>query len=78
MCVSEAPEVFAFDNESRRVKILRPQLEGDEALALRPRVDAALTYCPTMALRTAALRAAAPPDATALDPDLNPENQGDE
>lgn len=52
--------------------------EVGEARALRPLVDAALTYCPAMALRTAALRAAALPNATANDHDLNLEKQGDE
>ena len=54
VCVSEAPDVFAFDDDARKVKILREQLDGAEAETLRPRVDAAVKYCPTMALRIAA------------------------
>ena len=46
MCQGEAPEVFGFDGNADRVSVLdeRP----DESL--RPQVQAAVRYCPAMAL----------------------------
>ena len=46
VCVSEAPEVFELDRETHQVRIL--QAETGEAL--RPKVEAAVRYCPTRAL----------------------------
>jgi sterol 14-demethylase len=46
VCVSEAPEVFAIDPATNRVRLL--QARPDEAL--RSKVEAAVQYCPTRAL----------------------------
>ena len=74
VCVSEAPSVFAFDNDTRKVSILETQLAGDEATALRSRVEAAVKYCPTMALRIVAdERDAAAPEPSA---DAGPDGNG--
>jgi len=46
MCQGEAPEVFGFDEEADRVVVLQDR--PDESL--RPQVQAAVRYCPAMAL----------------------------
>jgi len=46
MCQSEAPGVFGFDEDADRVVVL--QERPDEAL--RSQVEAAVRYCPAMAL----------------------------
>jgi ferredoxin len=46
MCQGEAPEVFGFDEDADQVTVL--QEHPDESL--RPLVDAAVRYCPAMAL----------------------------
>ena len=46
MCQSEAPEVFGFDQHGDRVVVL--QEHPDESQ--RPAVQAAVRYCPAMAL----------------------------
>ena len=46
MCQGEAPEVFGFDDAADRVTVL--QERPDESL--RPQVQAAVRYCPAMAL----------------------------
>ena len=46
MCQGEAPDVFGFDEEADNVAVL--QEHPDESL--RPRVEAAVRYCPAMAL----------------------------
>jgi sterol 14-demethylase len=46
VCVSEAPEVFAIDPATHRVRLL--QANPDESL--RSKVEAAVSYCPTRAL----------------------------
>jgi ferredoxin len=46
MCQSEAPEVFGFDEDADRVVVL--QEHPDEFQ--RPAVQAAVRYCPAMAL----------------------------
>jgi len=46
MCQGEAPEVFGFDDDADRVTVL--QEHPDESL--RPQVEAAVCYCPAMAL----------------------------
>jgi ferredoxin len=46
MCQGEAPEVFGFDHDADRVVVLQGQ--PDESV--RPRVQAAVRYCPAMAL----------------------------
>ncbi|WP_121256085.1 ferredoxin [Nocardioides ferulae] len=46
MCTGEAPDVFGFDADADRVVVL--QENPDESL--RPQVDAAVKYCPAMAL----------------------------
>ncbi|WP_240340405.1 ferredoxin [Nocardioides sp. SYSU D00038] len=46
MCTGEAPDVFAFDDAADRVVVVQPR--PDESL--RPQVQAAVTYCPAMAL----------------------------
>jgi sterol 14-demethylase len=46
VCVSEAPELFAIDRTTNRVRVLDPA-PGE---ALRPRLEAAVRYCPTRAL----------------------------
>ena len=48
-CVSEAPEVFALDPETRKVRVLRDRPDA----ALRAHVEAAVRFCPTRALRIA-------------------------
>ena len=62
VCVSEAPEVFAFDDDARQVRILTKELAGEPGQALRSRVEAAIRYCPTMALRIPFRIADAPRD----------------
>lgn len=46
MCILEAPEVFGFDEDSDKVRILRAH--PDESS--RAEVANAVRYCPTMAL----------------------------
>jgi ferredoxin len=46
MCQSEAPGVFGFDDESDRVVLLQEHPDA----SLRPQVEAAVRYCPAMAL----------------------------
>jgi ferredoxin len=46
MCQGEAPGVFGFDVDADRVTVL--QDHPDESL--RPQVEAAVRYCPAMAL----------------------------
>jgi len=46
MCQSEAPDVFGFDEDADRVVLL--QERPDESL--RSQVQAAVKYCPAMAL----------------------------
>jgi ferredoxin len=46
MCQGEAPDVFGFDEEADNVTVL--QEHPDESL--RPQVEAAVRYCPAMAL----------------------------
>jgi len=46
MCQGEAPEVFGFDDVADRVTLV--QEHPDESL--RPQVEAAVRYCPAMAL----------------------------
>jgi ferredoxin len=46
MCQGEAPDVFGFDDVTDRVTVL--QEHPDESL--RPQVQAAVRYCPAMAL----------------------------
>ena len=46
MCQAEAPDVFGFDEDADRVVVL--QEHPDESL--RAQVEAAVTYCPAMAL----------------------------
>ena len=46
MCQSEAPDVFGFDEDADRVVVL--QERPDESL--RSQVEAAVKYCPAMAL----------------------------
>ncbi|MEX0874018.1 MAG: ferredoxin [Actinomycetota bacterium] len=47
VCESEAPKVFKVSKETGQVEILDPT-PGDE---LRAQVDAAVKYCPTLALK---------------------------
>lgn len=47
VCVSECPEVFRIDPETKQVRILDPTPPE----VLRPMVDAAIRHCPTRALR---------------------------
>jgi ferredoxin len=44
--VAEAPEVFAIDAETQRVRVFREE-PGPE---LRAKIDKAVRYCPTRAL----------------------------
>jgi ferredoxin len=46
MCQGEAPGVFGFDEDADRVVVL--QDHPDESV--RPQVQAAVRYCPAMAL----------------------------
>jgi ferredoxin len=46
MCQSEAPDVFGFDEDADRVVVL--QERPDESM--RSQVEAAVKYCPAMAL----------------------------
>ena len=46
MCQGEAPTVFGFDQDADHVTLL--QEHPDESL--RPQVQAAVRYCPAMAL----------------------------
>jgi ferredoxin len=46
MCQGEAPNVFGFDEAADRVTVLAQH--PDESL--RPQVQAAVRYCPAMAL----------------------------
>jgi sterol 14-demethylase len=46
VCVAEAPEVFAIDRATNRVRVL----EAEPDPALRSKVEAAVRYCPTRAL----------------------------
>lgn len=47
VCATEAPEVFSVDESESRVIVLDPS----PAEALRAKVQAAVKYCPTRALR---------------------------
>jgi ferredoxin len=46
MCQGEAPDVFGFDAAADRVVVLQEH----PAASLRPQVEAAVRYCPAMAL----------------------------
>jgi ferredoxin len=46
MCQGEAPEVFGFDEAADLVVVLQDHPEE----SLRPKVSAAVRYCPAMAL----------------------------
>ncbi len=46
MCQGEAPDVFGFDEDADKVVVL--QAHPDESL--RHQVEAAVRYCPAMAL----------------------------
>ena len=46
MCLGEAPDVFGFDDGTDQVVVL---LEHPDE-SLRPQVEAAVRYCPAMAL----------------------------
>ncbi len=46
MCQGEAPDVFGFDAEADVVTVL--QEHPDESV--RPQIEAAVRYCPAMAL----------------------------
>ena len=46
MCQGEAPDVFGFDDGADRVTVL----EERPVESLRPKVQAAVRYCPAMAL----------------------------
>jgi ferredoxin len=46
MCQSEAPDVFGFDEGADVVTLL----DEHPADSLRPQVEAAVRYCPAMAL----------------------------
>ena len=49
MCQGEAPDVFGFDEDADQVTVL--QERPDEPL--RPQVEAAVRFCPAMALSVA-------------------------
>ncbi len=46
MCQSEAPDVFGFDEDADRVVVLQERPDD----SLRSQVEAAVRYCPAMAL----------------------------
>jgi ferredoxin len=46
MCQGEAPDVFGFDADADVVIVL----QGHPRESLRPQVEAAVRYCPAMAL----------------------------
>jgi len=46
MCQAEAPDVFGFDDAADRVVVLRQHVDE----SLRSQVEAAVRYCPAMAL----------------------------
>jgi ferredoxin len=46
MCQSEAPDVFGFDEAADLVVLLQEHPDD----SLRPQVEAAVRYCPAMAL----------------------------
>lgn len=46
MCQAEAPEVFGFDDDADQVVVLEEHPDA----ALRRQVEAAVSYCPAMAL----------------------------
>ena len=46
MCQVEAPEVFGFDEDADQVAVL----QGHPDESLRDKVQAAVRYCPAMAL----------------------------
>jgi ferredoxin len=46
MCQAEAPDVFGFDEDADRVVVLQEHPDD----SLRPQVEAAVRYCPAMAL----------------------------
>jgi ferredoxin len=46
MCQAEAPTVFGFDEEADLVVLLQENPDD----SLRPQVEAAVRYCPAMAL----------------------------
>jgi len=47
VCESECPEVFRVSKESNQVEIL----DANPSEALRSQVEAAVKYCPTLALK---------------------------
>ncbi len=47
VCESECPEVFRVSKESNQVEILDPNPSEE----LRSQVEAAVKYCPTLALK---------------------------
>jgi len=49
MCQGEAPEVFGFDDVADRVTLLQEHPDD----SLRAQVEAAVRYCPAMALSVA-------------------------
>jgi len=49
MCQGEAPDVFGFDEGADVVVVLQEHPDD----SLRPQVDAAVQYCPAMALAVA-------------------------
>lgn len=46
MCQGEAPDVFGFDDAADQVTVLQEHPED----SVRPQVQAAVRYCPAMAL----------------------------
>ena len=46
VCQGEAPDVFGFDEAADRVTVLTAHLDESQ----RPQVQAAVRYCPAMAL----------------------------
>ena len=46
MCQGEAPDVFGFDADADTVVVLTERPDA----SLRPQVEAAVRYCPAMAL----------------------------
>jgi ferredoxin len=46
MCQGEAPSVFGFDEDADTVTVLEEHPDD----SLRPQVEAAVRYCPAMAL----------------------------
>jgi len=46
MCTGEAPDVFAFDDDTDQVVVLQEHPDD----SLRPQTESAVKYCPAMAL----------------------------